>query len=359
MAELERMIKELSEADGAPGAEREVRELMRAHLEPLSDEILRDRLGGIVGKKTGQADGPKILMAGHLDEVGWIVTHATEKGFLKFQQAGSWWSHVMVAQRVRIKTRTKGDVIGIIGSKAPHVMTVEERTKVIPMKDLFIDVGAKNRDEIEAMGIRPGDAITPVSDFMTMRDGELFVGKALDNRAGCAMAIEVLKQFQGEDHPNVLYSGATVQEEIGMRGAQTLAHLVQPDIAFAFDVGVSYDTPGLESTNPQCVMGEGPVLFIYDASMVPHQGLRDLVIDTAKEIGVKLQFDSLAGGGTDAGKFHMTGIGCPSLVIGFATRYIHSHTAIMSRSDFENAVKLVKAVIKKLDKTTVEELHNY
>lgn len=358
MSDIVKMMKELTEVDGVPGFEREVRAKMNDYLAPLSDEIVRDRLGGILGKKVGQADGPKVLVAGHLDEVGWMVTYITKKGFLKFQQLGGWWPNVMLSQKVRIKTR-KGDYIGIIGSKAPHVLTPEERNKVVPMKEMFIDIGARDREHAEEMGIRPGDAIIPVSEFFEMRGGELWAAKALDNRAGCGVAVEVLRQLQNEDHPNVVYSGATVQEEVGTRGAQIMGALVQPDIAFAIDVGLAYDTPGFEVYPASCNLDEGPLMMIFDASMVPHVGLRNLVMDTAEELGIKLQTDALAGGGTDAAKFHLSGIGCPSIVIGFATRYIHSHTAVMSRKDFEQAAQLVTAVIKKLDKKTVEELHNY
>ncbi|PWK11323.1 M42 family metallopeptidase [Tumebacillus permanentifrigoris] len=358
MTDVVKMMKNLTEVDGVPGFEREVRQMMNDYLEPLSDEIVRDRLGGILGKKVGEADGPKILVAGHLDEVGWMVTYITEKGFLKIQALGGWWPHVMLGQKVRIKTR-KGDHIGIIGSKAPHVLAPDDRNKVMQIKDMFIDIGARDRAHAQEMGLRAGDPVIPVSEFFEMRDGELWAAKALDNRAGCGVAVEVLRHLQDEQHPNIVYSGATVQEEVGLRGAQVMGQLVQPDIAFAVDVGLAYDTPGFEIYPASCNVGDGPLTMVFDASMIPHVGLRDLVMDTAEELGIHLQTDALAGGGTDAGKFHLSNIGCPSIVIGFATRYIHSHTAVMSRKDFEQAAALIAAVIKKLDKKTVEELHNY
>lgn len=354
MSELVKLIKELSELEGVPGFEHEVRANMEKHLTPLSNEIVKDRLGSIVGKKTGEENGPRILLAGHLDEIGWMVTQITDKGYIRFQQLGGWWPHVLPAHRVKVKTR-KGDYIGVIGSKAPHVLAPEEISKVMKMKDMFIDVGARDKEDAEKMGIRPGDAIVPVSEFFTMRDGELWAGKALDNRAGCAVAIEVLKRLQKENHPNVVFSGATVMEEVGTRGAATLANVVKPDISFAVDVGLAYDTPGAEAAGT-AKAGEGPLLFIFDAMMIPHVGLRNLVMDTAEELGIKYQTDALPGGGTDAAKFHLNGNGCPSLAIGFAVRYIHTHTAVMARKDFEQVVDLLVAVIKKLDKQTVEQL---
>jgi len=351
------LLKTLTEANGVPGFEREVRLHMEHYLAPLSDELLHDNLGGVVGKKVGDSNGPRILIAGHLDEVGFMVTHISEKGFLYFQPIGGWWPHVMLAQRVRVKGRS-GDVIGIIGSKPPHVLNAEDRNKLMPIKDMFIDVGAKDAADVEAMGVRPGDMVTPVSDFFTMRGGELLAGKAMDNRAGCAVAVEVLKQLQGEAHPNVVYSGATTQEEVGLRGAKTLANLVQPDIAIAVDVGLAYDTPGFDAHPASANVGDGPLMLIYDASMVPHVGLRNLIMDTAKEVGIHLQVDAIAGGGTDAGSFHFSGAGVPSIALGFATRYIHSHTAILARSDFDQLVTLIAAVVKKLDAATVEALKN-
>ncbi|WP_156807365.1 M42 family metallopeptidase [Effusibacillus pohliae] len=353
------MFKELTEAAGAPGQEEEVRGIMRRYLEPLSDEILTDRLGSIIAKKTGSADGPKIMLAGHLDEIALMVTHVTSKGYIKFQPLGGWWSQVMLAQRVLVKTR-KGDIVGVIGSKPPHVLAPEERNKVVQIKDMFIDIGASSADEAKEFGVRPGDPIIPICPFTVMKNEKFIMGKALDNRAGCALAVEVLKQLQDVQHPNVVFSGATVQEEVGLRGATTLPHVVEPDIFFALDVGIAGDTPGMtDDQMPNSKCGKGPLIVLYDYSMVPHKKLLDLVLDTAEEEGIPVQFESMPGGGTDAGKVHLYGKGVPSLSIGFATRYIHSHASIMHRDDFENAAKLLVAVIKKLDEKTFASLLNY
>ncbi|WP_312111902.1 M42 family metallopeptidase [Brevibacillus reuszeri] len=355
MDDTTKLIKELTEVDGVPGHEREVRKKMEQLLEPVTEELVKDRLGGVLGKKTGAENGPKILLAGHLDEVGFMVTHITSKGYLRFIQLGGWWPHNVLSQRVKVKTR-KGEHLGIIGSKPPHALEKEEREKVMKLKDLYIDIGAKDEADAKAMGVRAGDWIVPASEFTTMRDGELWVAKALDNRAGCALAVEVLNRLQKTDHPNIVYGGATVQEEVGSRGAGTVAQLVEPDIAFALDVGIAYDTPGNESYPMTCNVGDGPLVMLFDATMIPHTGLRDLVMDTAEEIGINVQVDALAGGGTDAAKFHTNGIGCPSLVVGFATRYIHSHNSIMAKKDFEQAAELLVAVIKKLDRKTIAAL---
>jgi endoglucanase len=348
-------MKDLTEASGVSGFEGEVRRKMEQYLKPLCDEILRDRLGSVVGMKVGNENGPRVLLAGHLDEVGLMVTHITDKGFLRFQPIGGWVPHNLLGQRVKVQTR-KGDHIGIIGSKPPHLLDAQERQKLIPIKEMFIDVGAMSREEVEEMGIRPGDPIVPVSEFFTMRNGELWCGKALDNRAGCALAIEVLRRLEGKNHPNIVFAGATVQEEVGLRGAQTVANLVKPDLSFALDVGMAYDTPGLESHHGKANVGEGPQLFLMDHSMIAHAGLRDLVLETAEELGIPVQFDVLMQGGTDGGRFHLHGNGCPTVAIGFPTRYIHSHNAVMSSKDFERAAELITALIMKLDQQTVEKM---
>ncbi|MFC4766125.1 M42 family metallopeptidase [Effusibacillus consociatus] len=350
------MFKELTEAAGAPGQEDEVRELMRGYLEPVSEEILSDNLGSIIAKKTGSQGGPKIMLAGHLDEIALMVTHINSKGYIKFQPLGGWWSQVMLAQRVVIKTR-KGDIMGVIGSKPPHILPPEERNKVVQIKEMFIDIGASSAEEARDFGVRPGDQILPICPFTLMNNEKFMMGKALDNRAGCALAVEVLHQLQEVQHPNTVYSGATVQEEVGLRGATTLPHVVEPDIFFALDVGIAGDTPGMsEEVMPNSKLGKGPLIVLYDYSMVPHKKLLDLVLDTAEEEGIPVQFESMPGGGTDAGKVHLYGKGVPSLVIGFPTRYIHSHAAIMHRDDFDNAAKLLVSVIKKLDDKTLASI---
>ena len=177
--------------------------------------------------------------------------------------------------------------------------------------------------------------------------------KAWDNRIGCAIAIDVLKQLKDTDHPNVVYGVGTVQEEVGIRGSKTSAYKIEPDIGFSVDVGIAGDTPGVTEKEALGKMGNGPQIILYDASMVSHKGLRDLVTGVADELKIPYQFDAIPGGGTDAGSIHLTHSGAPTLSIGIATRYIHSHAAMLHRDDYENTVKLIVEVIKRLDRETV------
>jgi putative aminopeptidase FrvX len=348
------MMKELTDAPGVSGFEEPARAVMRRYLEPLG-EILTDNLGSIAGRKVGKQGGPKIMLAGHLDEIGFMVTRITDDGYLKFQTLGGWWEQVMLAQRVEVYTRN-GPVIGVIGSKPPHVLSPEERKRVYEKKDMFIDVGASSREEAASFGIRPGDPVIPVCPFTVMQNPKLLMAKAWDNRFGCALAIEVVRQLQNEQHENEVYAVGNVQEEVGLRGATTTSNLIQPDIGFAFDTGIAGDTPGVGPDEAESKLGKGPTILLYDGSLIPHVGLRDLVIDTAEAENIPIQFDKIAGGGTDAGRIHLNGIGVPSLVVGVPVRYIHSHASIMHRDDFDNAVKLMVAVVKRLDAETVAKL---
>jgi len=349
------MLKDLTDARGIPGNEREVREVMKQYIAPYADEISTDGLGSLIAKKVGKEGGPKIMIAGHLDEVGFMITQIDDKGFLRFQTVGGWWGQVMLAQRVTIVTR-KGDVTGIIGSKPPHILSAEARKKPIEIKDMFIDIGASSREEAQEWGVRPGDMVVPYFEFTVMNNEKMLLAKAWDNRIGCAIAIDVLKQLQGVDHPNVVYGVGAVQEEVGLRGAKTATFKIEPDIGFAVDVGIAGDTPGISEKEAMSKMGKGPQVVVYDASMVAHKGLRDFVTDTADELNIPYQFESIPGGGTDAGSIHLTRNGVPALAITIATRYIHSHAAMLHRDDYENAVKLIVEVIKRFDRETVDKI---
>ena len=344
-------LKNLVEAHGAPGFEGDVVPVMERYLKGVG-KFSRDNLGSFLCEKGGAA-GPRVMMMGHLDEVAFMVKSVTKDGFVKFLPLGGWWGHVVLGQRLIVKTR-KGDVIGVVGSKPPHELREDDRKKVIEIKDMFIDVGAASGWDVKKqLDIRPGDPIIPDSHFTVMANPDLLLAKAWDNRIGCALAAETAKRLVGVAHPNTLIAGATVQEEVGLRGAQTSVFKVQPDVAFALDVGIAHDTPGTEGDEK---LGGGPLVVVYDATSIPNRGLLDLVVDTAKKLKMPLQFESVERGGTDAGRFHVSGQGVPSLSMGVAARYIHSHVSIIDRRDFENTVKLLVAVVKRLDRKTVNGL---
>lgn len=348
------LLERLTQVPGVPGQEEPVRQVLEERLGPVA-ELSRDRLGSLIAKRQGSAAAPRVMFAGHMDEIGFLISGVTEGGFLRFQTLGGWWEQVMLAQRVTVHTR-KGPIPGVIGSKPPHVLSREERQKVVKKADMFIDVGASSKEEAEAMGVRPGDPVVPDSPFIRMANEKLVMAKALDNRAGCALVVEIMRRLAEGDHPNTAYGVATVQEEVGLRGAVTSAFAIEPDIAFALDTGVAGDTPGMKPEEAQAKLGQGPIVLLYDASMVPHTRLRDFVIDVAESEGIPLQFDVMPGGGTDAGRMHLFGAGVPSLAIGVPVRYIHSHAGILHLDDFEHTVRLMVEVIRRLDRARAEEI---
>jgi endoglucanase len=347
-----KFLKDLVEADGVPGFEGDVAAVMQRHLKGVGT-LSRDRLGSFVCEKKGSSAQPRVMLAGHLDEVGFMVKSITKEGFVRFLPLGGWWGHVVLAQRLVIKTR-KGDVLGVVGSKPPHELRDEDRKKVLEIKDLYLDVGATSDWDVrKKLDIRPGDPIVPVSPFTVMANPNLLLAKAWDNRMGCALAAETAMRLKGVAHPNTLYAVATVQEEVGLRGAQTSAFKVQPDVAIALDVGIAHDTPGTEGDEK---LGGGPLIVVYDASAIPNRRLFDLIVDTAEKLRIPLQFESVERGGTDAGRIHVNAQGVPTVSMGIPSRYIHSHVSIIDRRDFDATVKLLVAVVKRLDRKTVDGL---
>ncbi|KYD22746.1 M42 family metallopeptidase [Caldibacillus debilis] len=349
------MLKELTDAKGIPGNEKEVREVMKKYITPYADEVTTDGLGSLIARKTGDPNGPSVMLAGHLDEIGFMVTSIDDKGFVRFQTVGGWVSSVMLAQRVTIVT-DKGNVTGVIGSKPPHILSPEERKKPVEIKDMFIDIGASSKEEALSWGVRPGAMIVPYFEFTVMKNEKFLLAKAWDNRIGCAVVIEVLKNLKGTAHPNTVFGVGAVQEEVGLRGAKTAAFKIEPDIGFALDVGIGGDVPGVTEKEAMGKLGKGPQIVLYDASMVSHKGLRDFVVGVAEELNIPYQFESIPGGGTDAGSIHVTKRGVPSLAVTIPTRYIHSHAGILHRDDFENTVKLMTEVVKRLDRETVNKI---
>ncbi|RLE63120.1 MAG: peptidase M28 [Thermoprotei archaeon] len=353
--ELE-FLKRLSEAFGPPGFEFEVLKLVKEYVSKYVDNIEMDNLGSLVMIKKGVSSKPRVIIAGHSDEVGFIVTGITKEGYIKFIPLGGWWDQVLLGQRVIIKTR-KGVIHGVIASKPPHVLKPEERDKVVKIDAMFIDVGATSKEEVEKLGIRIGDPIVPWSPFTISSTGTTVFGKAFDDRIGVFIAVETLRTLYENniEHPNILMSIATVQEEVGARGAQTVSYVAEPDVAIIAEVDIAR-VPGVESHEAPTVLGKGPTILTYDASMIPSQKFKEFVIDVAEESKIPYQLSIVPRGGTDAGRFHLYRTGRPSIVIGVPTRYIHSHVGVIHLKDLENAVKLLIEVVKRLDENIVKNL---
>jgi endoglucanase len=348
------LMKTLMEAFGPSGFERDVNAICKEYMEPYADEVVVDKLGSVTFLAKGN-DRPRILMAGHTDEVGFIVSSISKEGYLTFNTLGGWWSQVLLGQRVVVRT-CKGMVHGIIASKPPHILPPDERKKLVETRNMFIDIGATSEEEAEESGVKVGDPIVPWSPFSIIQNGRVAMGKAFDDRIGAFVLMEAIRRIkeQGIEHPNTVYGSATVQEEVGLRGAQTTAHVVDPDVALVLEVDIAGDVPGIKPHEALTKMGKGPGLVTYDRSMIPNQALKEFVINVAKQAQIPLQLSQMAGGGTDAGRIHMNRAGCPSVVITIPTRHIHSHVGLLSLKDTENAIRLVIELIKRLDLETVE-----
>lgn len=350
-----KLFKDLTEAGGVPGYEKEIRGILKEHLKEVG-EVEQDNLGSIIFKKQGQSQSPRVMLPAHMDEIGFMVRLVTDDGFVRFIPLGGWWHQVLMGQRVVIKGK-KGDVPGVIGSKPPHILKEEERKQAVKMEDMFIDVGASGKKEVEeSFGIRPGNPIIPLSPFTVMKNGKTYLAKAWDDRVGCALMVDILKKLVSVDHPNTVYGVGTVQEEVGTRGAKTAAEVVNPDVAIVLEVGIAGDVPGIKPEEAQGSLGKGPQVCLYDSGMIPNLKLRDLIIETAEKKKIPYQFTVLERGATDGRPIHVHARGVPCVYLGIPTRHIHSHAGIIHQDDYENGLRLILEVIQKLDKKTVKDL---
>lgn len=348
------MLKELTETSGVPGYETPIRSVVRGYLEKYG-ELTQDKIGSVICCKNGTSDKPRIMLAGHMDEIGFMVKQITPEGFIKFIPLGGWFDQVLLGQRVIVQS-SKGDVVGVIGAKPPHLLSAEDREKVVKRKDMYIDIGASSKDQVEKAGIKLGDPIIPRADFVELAGGLTYLSKAFDDRVGTALVISTLQELQNKEHPNTVYGVATVMEEVGIRGATTSVRAVDPDIAIVLESDIAGDVPGINPDESSIKLGQGPTVILYDARMIPNLRFRDLVLETAEHIGVPMQLSTIEGGATDGAAIHLHGIGVPTIVIGVAARHIHSHSSIIHRHDYDNAVKLLTALVIRLDATTVASL---
>lgn len=346
------LLKELTETNGVPGYEARVARVVESHLKGVGS-IERDSLGSIICRRGDS--GPKVMLAAHMDEIGFIVKHVTDKGFVKFHTLGGWLDQVVLSQRVVIET-SKGLVQGVIGAKPPHLTPPDERNKMVTVSSMFIDVGAKDKREAEeVLGIRPGDPIVVHTPFTLLGNRKRLLAKAWDDRVGVGLMVDAMKAAAGMDHPNILYGVGTVQEEVGLRGAQTAVQTVGPDVGLVLETAIAGDVPDIEEDgNPK--LGGGAAIYVFEGSAIPNARLRDLAIDICRRKKIKYDVAFLASGGTDAGRMHVHARGVPCLVLGVPSRHIHTPAGIIHADDYDAALKLTIELIKALDDRTVKSL---
>ena len=345
------LLTDLTQADAIPGHEEEVRQIFHSRLDGVG-VIQKDRLGSIFCTKSGNAEQPRILLDSHMDEVGFIVQSVTGAGYVKFLTVGGWWAHTLLAQRVSILTK-QGKVSGVIGSTPPHLLSAGSRDKVMDIKDLYIDIGADSAEQaMEEYGVKPGCPIVPYGPFMPMRNPKLFSAKAFDNRVGVGLVIETLQQLG--DHANTVIGTGSVQEEVGLRGARTVATAVEPDVAIVLEGPPADDLPGASSETLQGKLGGGVQIRLYDPSMIANPRLTELTIETATTHQISHQIAVRTSGGTDAGAIHQVGRGVPSIVLGVPARYVHSHVSIINIDDYQATLDLLLHLIPQLNASTVD-----
>ncbi|XHA16530.1 aminopeptidase [Citrobacter farmeri] len=337
------LLQQLCEASAVSGDEQEVRNILINALEHNVDDITFDGLGSFVARKGNR--GPKVAIVGHMDEVGFMVTHVDDNGFLRFTTIGSWWSQSMLNHRVAIRTRKGVKIPGIIGSVAPHALTDKQKQQPLTFDDMFIDIGANSREEVEKRGIAIGDFISPEANFARWGEDKI-VGKALDNRVGCALMTELL---QTVDNPDItLYGVGSVEEEVGLRGAQTSAEHIKPDVVIVLDTAVAGDVPGIDSIKYPLKLGAGPGLMLFDKRYFPNQQLVAALRACAESRTVPVQFCTMKTGATDGGRYNVMGGGRPVAALCLPTRYLHANSGMISAKDYDALFTLVRELLMSL-----------
>ncbi|MGT2907954.1 glutamyl aminopeptidase [Streptococcus dentiloxodontae] len=355
MTALFEKIKEVTELKATSAFEQPVRDFMRQKMTPLVDNVQTDGLGGIFGIRYNQtADAPKVLVAAHMDEVGFMINEIKPDGTFRVVPLGGWNPLVVSSQRFTLHTRDGRIYPAISGSVPPHFLRGENGGAALPkIADIVFDAGFTSHEEAMQYGIAPGDVIIPESQTILTANKKHIISKAWDNRYGVLMVTEMLEALKNEELHHTLIAGANVQEEVGLRGAHASTTKFDPDIFFAVDCSPAGDVYGNQGK-----IGEGTLFRFYDPGHIMLPNMRDFLLTTAEEAGINYQY-YCAAGGTDAGAAHMKNGGIPSTTIGVCARYIHSHQTLYAMDDFLQAQAFLQAILKRLDRSTVDLIKNY
>ena len=338
------LLKDICEIAGAPGFEKRVRDLVIEEVRPLVDELSVDNLGNVITVKRGtnNPDGKKVMVGAHLDEIGFIVTHIDDNGFLRFHTLGGFDPKTLTAQRVIV--HGKEDVVGVMGSKPIHVMSPEERTKVVKISDFFIDLGM-SKEEVERL-ISIGDPITRERELIEM--GDCVNCKSIDNRVSVFILIETLRKL--EEVPYDVYGVFTVQEEVGIRGANVSAHTINPDFGFGLDTTIAFDLPGAQPHEKVTELGKGTAIKIMDASTICDYRMVAYMKQLANKHEIPWQPEVLTAGGTDtAGIQRMGKDGAISGAVSIPTRHLHQVIEMAHKEDIRWSIELLKVCLENLD----------
>lgn len=350
------LLKTLAEAPGPSGREEGVRDLVVKFLEPHVDKLWVDTWGNVIGVKKGREPG-KIMLAAHMDEIGLFVSHIEDDGFIRVIPIGGIIERSLLYQRVLIKTRDGRLYRGVIGLKPPHVMKPEEAQKIPEMRELFVDIGATSKEEVEKLGIRKGDIAVFERDVVELVGGRV-TGKALDDRVGVTVLLKTAELLQ--DPVVDVYFVATVQEEVGLKGARTSSYGITPDVALAIDVTIASDTPGVAKAEWFTRLGLGPAIKVVDGrnatGLISHPKVVDFLIQTAEKRKIPYQLDVVSGGTTDASIIALNKEGVAASTISIPARYIHSPVEVVDLNDVVNAVLLAKAFSEEATSSWIQSL---
>lgn len=344
-------IKDLTQLQGTSGFEHHVRAYMAKHMNPFVDRVEYDGLGGVFGIKEAQKDAPRVMFAAHMDEVGFMVTHITDRGLFKVTALGGWNDYVISAQRYTLQTK-QGDYPCVSSSVPPHLLR-GQNGQSFALDQLLFDAGFESKEEAFAYGVRPGDTIVPFADTILTANKKRIIGKAWDNRYGCAVLLDALETVHKEVLPNTLIAGANVQEEVGLRGAKGSTVKFKPDVFFAVDCSPADDLITTNGTFGH--LGEGTLLRIHDPGFILSKGMKEFLLDTAETHGIKYQY-FVSKGGTDAGAAHQSNEGVPSAVIGVCARYIHTHQTLFAIEDYFAAKEMIVQISRTLDQSTLNTI---
>ncbi len=347
------LLKDLTLLSGVSGDEKAISQYMK---EQIGYEVpfVKDNLGSIAFELRGQSDKPRILLVGHMDEIGFMVHSVTKNGLLRIVNLGGWDPRTLMSSPVEVINHKGEKFLGLIGSVPVHHL--KDATGKLTLDDMYVDLGAESDEEIKnVFEIRKGDFIVPVPQYHYNEKKDIMVSKAFDDRAGVALAIEAAQYFKENAHPNTIYCAGSVQEEVGTRGAQTIANLVKPDLAIVLEGAPGDDFPG-NRDEIQCGMGKGVQMRVVDPTMVTNPALKNFVMDICEAHNIPCQIAVRKSGGTDAGKIHVSNIGVPSVVLAVPVRYAHSHNGMMKMSDYQSALDLVIKMIEKIDEKILEKI---
>ena len=342
---MDALLKKIIEAAGIPGYESQIAKIMYDEFKKICDDVQIDNFGNVIAKK-GKGK-KKIMLAAHMDEIGFMIKNITKEGFLHFIKVGGIDDRILPAQRVIIKAK-KCDCLGVIGTKPPHLQKEEDKNKPLKCEDMFIDIGCKSKEETEKR-VEVGDAIIfePNSGIL---NGKLYYGKAIDDRIGCFALIQIMGKLKVDAE---VYAVATGQEEVGLKGARTSAFKIDPDYALAIDTNAAGDTPQITERESALKLGGGVGITIIEASgrgLIVNEKMKNLLIDTAKKNKIKYQIAVIEGGMTDGAIIYMNKEGVPTAVLSIPTRYIHSPTGVFNIEDVISAVDLATKVVESIVK---------